>query len=273
MRDDYVSALTATLRHEDPEQYWSRFRELFARAYVLANLIGRMEVQNSLKGTRKYAQSLMLAPWEKAIEIFLGKIPTAKSLLDLLIPEARAKAFYVTGIEQVEALSKIQQRVVKTLAAEPGESRHQLQAEAAEDLSLARLETVLRTNTMTALNEGAMDEAKSLGDSVALLELNEVHDRRTRGNPNGLYPHEGKHFQMDGFVESPDNPVWNTIRPPAGFNCRGYTSVIGWVKAERMGLADADTRRLKRSAIDAHNGKRWDYIRSGQYPDPGFQVA
>ena len=129
----------------------------------------------------------------------------------------------------------------------------------AAHLSHARLENVLRTNTMTALNDGAKDEAISLGASVALMRYDAIRDPRTRKT----------HLAMDGFVESPSHPIWNTILPPDGFQCRCSTSVIGWASAERLGLAKDG--HLLQGSIDKRNAPKWELINTGKFPDPSFK--
>lgn len=222
MQPVYMQAITASLRDEDPLPHWDRFRELFARAYIIADLIGRLGVANEARtlGRRvSYAEPLMTGRWDIAINQFMSKVPMAKALVKKMMPIAKQKAFWVTGIESIEALGKIQELIAQRLTGQAPQREfiQQTQEDAAQSLSAARLETVMRTNVMTALNEGAMEEQKSLGKSVSLLRLNEVHDPRTRGAPGTDNP--GKHWQMDGFIESPNHPIWLKIRPPNGFNC------------------------------------------------------
>jgi hypothetical protein len=274
LRPIYIRAITASLRGEDAEPYWERFRTVFIRAYVLADIIGRLGVANEARtlGRRlPYAEPMVTGSWDAAIAQFMTKLPMARQLVDRLLPVAKKKAFWVTGIESTEALSKIQERIAERLSGELVEDTsgfvHGVQAEFAEQLSTARLETVMRTNVMTALNEGAMEEQKTLGDSVALLRLNEVHDHRTRGAPGTNNP--GKHWQMDGFVESPNHSIWQKITPPNGYQCRGNVSVIGWASAERLGFARDGG--LIQSRLDEHNAARWEIINAGEYPDAGFQ--
>src|SRR5262249_30012823 len=116
--------------------------------------------------------------------------------------------------------------------------------------------------------------APGVQTQTALWVLHEIHDRRTRGNPGGLYPDAGPHYQMDGFIEAPSNPVWAAIGwpGPAGFNCRRSVAPMTWATAQQRGFAD-ESNQLIQSAIDAHNGPRWGYIASGAYPDPGFGHA
>lgn len=268
----YVQAITAVERNESPDAAWEEFRERFVRAYVIAALIGRVGVINSLsKPTVQYADKpgFFVASWDRAIKAFMSKVPNVRAIVNRMLPAARAKAYYVTGIEQTDALTKIQATIAQKLSGERADtSVATIREKLAVDLSHARLETVLRTNVMTALNEGAREEINDLGDAVALLRIDEIHDRRTRGAPGTDNP--GKHWQMDGFMERPQHPVWMTVKLPAGFNCRGTQSVVSWGTAERLGLADAAKRVIHQDKLDRHNESRWKIINAGLYPDPGF---
>ncbi len=283
----YFTALLKQVKGEDANDEWDAFARTLTRVMVLCNLAGRLGVVLKIgkpkldeqpfapKELANYDEQdgILTGPFEQAINWFLNKVPTLRRVVDRLLPAARARAFWVTGIETTEGLARIQAKLAKPLAAETdgGMSEFIHSEEEISGLAQARLETVYRTNTMSALAAGATEQIHDpvMKPAVALIQLNEIHDRRTRGNPNGLYPHQGKHWQMDGFVESPDNQVWKLITPPAGFFCRGTVGPIGWLTAEKMGLAREG--KLIQSALDKYNGGRWELIRSGKYPDPGFK--
>ena len=279
----YFAALTAQARGEPAD--WEEFGRILTRVLVLAHLVGRMGTVNSLRfrvpegeaafkrgELAQYADepALLTGPFVSAVNWFLGKVPSLRRVVDRLLPAARKRAFWVTGIESREALERIQEKLAKPLAAEAGGGMSEFIHSEAEitGLAEARLETVYRTNTMGALAEGALEQMRSpeLREGVALIQLNEIQDRRTRGAPGTNNP--GKHWQMDGFVESPDAVVWKRITPPNGFQCRASLSPISWLTAERMGLAKNGV--LNQAALDRKNAAKWRIIEAGEYPDPGF---
>jgi len=148
------------------------------------------------------------------------------------------------------------------------------QASGAGNLTRARVETILNNNLSSAFNEARVT---SLADPrtrviVPLVMLVEVQDRRTRGNPSGLYPDAPPHFQMNGFVGTVDQLNELGIVPPNGHNCRGSIRGISLAKAVRKGWMTEDGD-IVQTAIDAHNGRRLVLITSGRYPDPGFRTA
>lgn len=293
----YTQAVTSQLKGLDGLAEWATFRGVLIRCLVLANLIGRSGAAHALR--LRFAQEVvphvvvaaytesslgegfLTRPFTEAINSFAGKVPHLRATIDAMLPVMRDKAFWVTGIESTEAVVKIQQGITMKLAnmstgGTLGDWIAEQQAKEASGLSAARLETVYRTNVMTALNEGtdAQLSEPEMVDATALWKLVEVHDRRTRGNPSGLYPNAGPHYQMDGFIEAPEHPVWAQIGwpGPAGYNCRRSLYPLGWLTAQRLGFATKD-RRLIQQAIDRHNGERWEYIRRGAYPDKGFGAA
>ena len=279
----WFAALTAQAKGLPATAEWEEFTKTMTRVLVLSHLAGRLGVVNAVRvktaqeqpfrrhefATYAESPNLLTGPFVSAINWFMGKVPNVGRLADTLLPAARSRAFWVTGVESAEALAGIQQKLAKPLAAEGGGLSEFIHSQAATGLAEARLETVFRTNLQGALAGGQRDQMLSpeMRSAVALMQLNEVHDKRTRGAPGTDNP--GKHWQMDGFVEAPDHPIWERITPPNGYNCRGGLSPITWLTAERAGWAKDG--KLIQAAIDKANAKRWEIINAGEYPDPNFK--
>lgn len=281
---------------------WSKFQDIFARSLFMSQLIGRatvvtqlrnqgqsVPINNQFKQTdqivkyfddKKEQQSFLIKPFKEAIRAFINKVPGLASVVETLAPQARRQAFFISGIENEKALSAIQNSLsnrlqnitAETTGTQVAKMRKQIIDETGVSLSKARLATVVRTNTNQAYNDGHLEQltSQAVVSSVALIELIEIQDSRTRGNPNGRYPDSGFHWQMDGFMETPENPIWQSITPPNGYNCRGRIASVSWNKAIRLGLATKD-RKIIRSKLDARNRAKWQIIRRGDYPDPGFK--
>lgn len=307
LQSTYLRALTVQLSGDLATELWAEFATILERTLVLADLTGRAGVIHQLRTQGEsfpvsnkplaevhYADlpdgpRMLTGAFLEAVKAFEDKVPRLRQALLNAGSRARAQAFTITGVEGTGALRRLKARIQAVLQGPttpgapgqpapsvPGGGLQGFVAEAQDmglKLASARLETVYRVNVMQALNRGTKEmlDAPDVSEHVALLQLDEIHDRRTRGNPSGLYPDAPPHFQMDGFVERPSHPVWEKITPPNGFNCRGSISPLTWVRAEQMGLAKASERRLIQPAIDRHNGERWGYINRGEYPDPGFK--
>ncbi len=144
----------------------------------------------------------------------------------------------------------------------------------AGNLTRARIETVLNNNVSSAFNEARV---RGLSDPrarvfVPLVMLVEVQDKRTRGNPSGLYPKAGPHYQMNGFVGTTEQLNELGIVPPNGHNCRAAVRGVTLAEAVRKGWMTEDGELIQ-SVITAHNGGRLALIGRGLYPDPGFRTA
>lgn len=152
------------------------------------------------------------------------------------------------------------------------------QVEGIVGMTSARAETVYRTNVASAYNEATVDAMS--GPDVArwapLLRLVEIHDRRTRGAPGGVYKRKGQsrnpgsHWQMDGYIATAEDFRRQGLVPPNGFNCRGSLVPVTYDEAVSMRLVKRDGS-LDRAALARYNATRQQIIDRGDYPDEGFK--
>jgi hypothetical protein len=103
-----------------------------------------------------------------------------------------------------------------------------------------------------------------------LWEIREQMDSRTRGNPTGMYPLGGHHWQVSGYINTMAEIVRQDCVPPCGMNCRAGLHPVSQRRAETLGLVDG-AGSVDHGAVRAYNGDRQGYIDRGQYPDPGFR--
>ncbi len=108
-----------------------------------------------------------------------------------------------------------------------------------------------RTNVNTAVTAGRFRQAQDpdIKAVIPAFRFDAVMDSDTRGN----------HGAADGLILKVDNPAWNRIAPPLGYNCRCQVSLVGLPELRRMGrvLANGDIRE---SSLPA-----------GAHPDAGFR--
>ncbi len=93
--------------------------------------------------------------------------------------------------------------------------------------SMGYAKTVFRTNLNTAVTAGRFRQAQD-PDVVGLLpamEYDAVGDADTRDN----------HAAADGVILRVDNPAWNKLAPPLGYNCRCQVRFRSVVELRRMG--------------------------------------
>lgn len=293
MQEAYFNALAMQQEGLGAEPAWSVFRRLFIRSYILAGLFGQAEsVQQAKRAgvevntenvpiepselAEQYQMegAIITRPFAEALNEFDSLVPLLRNEVDLLTNDAKARAFWVTDIESKEALVAIKKQLRGRLESNTLGLQgfiNLTKDTPAEAIGANRLETIFRTNTSSAFNAGRHKQMTNprIVDKTALWRLDEIQDRRTRGNPRGLYPEAGPHFQMDGFIAPPNATVWKVIWPPNGFNCRATVTLIPWSIARRMGLATKDNE-LDLAAIDRRNGVKASLIASGEYPDQGF---
>lgn len=110
---------------------------------------------------------------------------------------------------------------------------------------------VFRTNVNTAVTAGRFRQAQDpdIKAVVPAFRFDSVGDSDTRDN----------HDAADGIVMSVDNPDWNRIAPPLGYNCRCQVSHVSIVELEDEGRLRDDGTVVQ------------DSVPSGAFPDPGFR--
>lgn len=198
-----------------------------------------------------------------------GAITQVKRIVD--------STFFVTAMNP-EQTRQVQELIAQVIEEKPSKSvvgkRIRLmnlgdfvttaQVQTGTELSSARLETVLRTNTNRALTEG---QAEVLRDEkvqafVPLVEYSATRDSRTRET----------HKAMDGYVGTMADFDRMGITPPCGFNCRcDLLPVPVAVAMDRGWIRPNGT--LDYAAIKRHNGVRQRIVDARQIPDPGFVNA
>jgi len=94
-----------------------------------------------------------------------------------------------------------------------------------ESAGMAYLNTLVRTNTFDAFNEGRYAEFTdpALGGFVQALEYSAVLDDKTTEICSSL----------DGTVWDSDNPLWDSYRPPNHFNCRSILVAVTELDVQR----------------------------------------
>ncbi|WP_368565502.1 phage minor head protein [Pseudoxanthomonas sp. UTMC 1351] len=113
--------------------------------------------------------------------------------------------------------------------------------------SARRLETIFRTNMMTAYSAGEWTQIEATADSAPYLMYDAVDDTRTRE----------QHRAWDGLVLRWDDPWWNTHRPPNGWNCRCSVIQLGPRDLRAMDRDGPDTAPLvkRREVINTRSGE------------------
>ena len=304
MREAYRAAWLATARGEPSADLWARLAERFGQAVVVSTLLGvanerRRLVRAGLVPVVREQPRIEKAPDVATFDDKPASLRLPKSFLDQLnvfrrdVPrlEERVNVLRWTAGNVARRMMERERglvfdisarRVARVLVAPDGSEslrdvRGDIAADVLEELSGTPLDHRIVTETRTvmaeAFNTGSMDTIRENREVVPVTVLSEIHDRRTRGNPNGLYPEPHRHWQMDNFAAPSDDPVWRRIMPPNGWNCRAGVRGVSIAEARRNGWVPKDGIEPDRQALRRQFAAQWRLIESGQYPDPGFKSA
>lgn len=233
-------------------------------------------MQELRRQSEALAADIVRAEKNAAVEILRRK--------SAAIDAAIRSGFYVSDVDQrtvVNLRSLVAQALRGVIGATPesgfekgmsaGEFIVEAKLQGAHDLTVSRLRTVFRNATNAAYNDGRATilKAPAAKRATPLVVIREIRDRRTRGNPTGLYPDRGKHWQMNGYVGSVEDLERRRLIPPCGHNCRGGIRPMSTAEARSLGLLDRNGNPDP-AKIRAHNGDREAIVASGEYPDPGW---
>jgi SPP1 gp7 family putative phage head morphogenesis protein len=108
-----------------------------------------------------------------------------------------------------------------------------------------------RTNVNTAVTAGRFRQAQDpdVKALVPCMQFDAVDDGDVRDN----------HHAGDGIILKVDNPAWNKVAPPLGYNCRCQVNLITVPMLRRMGRINPD------------GSVREDRVPSGWRPDAKFR--
>lgn len=234
----------------------------------------------------------MTLPPQRAIAYFESRGITPTLSWKDLQDEAHAVKFVVAGITRLDVLTDIQTSLTRTLT--EGGTFRQFQDElepllqrkgwlgrglvADEDgvlmgkkLMPYRLETIFRTNIQSAYAAGRWQQQMRNVADRPYWEYNAVMDNRTRPT----------HAALNGRVFRWDDPIWQTIYPPNGYNCRCWVRALTEAQMNNhpLGVETSDDRLVTVQQPYGMDGemrpvKAYRDPKSGQMlvPDAGFHL-
>lgn len=220
----------------------------------------------------------MALPHERAIEYFQAKGLRISSRAIDLVPEAHARAFTVAGVLKAEALQDIRTAMDRALA--NGETfdefkrglRAKLKTQGwwgvptdpatgeilpGRAMTPHRLRTVFQTNTQSAYMAGRYKAQLENADQRPYWQYVAILDSRTRP----------RHRSLHGRIFRYDDPVWRSIYPPNGYNCRCRVRALSAddFEAEGGALSQGEGHI---ETIEADLGPRGGKVKITGYRDP-----
>jgi len=153
---------------------------------------------------------------------------------------AKKAAFTVAGSATQDAVTRIRDLLADDVI--QGGTLREFQAAATEALdssalSKPRLETLYRTHVgqATAAGQRAIHEHPLIVDEFPYRLWTATHDSRTRHEHLAMETHG----QNGTAVYRSDDPMWETLYPPAGWNCRCDVIALSVEDAARHGSREA----------------------------------
>ena len=136
---------------------------------------------------------------------------------------------------RVQMSSLIEERARNIVAAEQEHLARLAKARrlpAVKNVALARIDMMLRhaTSEITNVSEQVAMGVPEVGASFPFGEYLTRDDRRVRPTHKAMY----------GFIAQRKHIIWETIRPPCGFNCRCFVRWLAWPESIKRGFATKD---------------------------------
>jgi SPP1 gp7 family putative phage head morphogenesis protein len=254
-----------------------RLTEVISENQMLADVQARREVLRAADTFRRAGLALPEPLAAVANVEGLPAVPFPQAVADVLARDARlatsaaevaeaygtTHAFAVAKATQLKVTSRVQKAVARAI--DTGletesiiSSITKVAKEAGEEMadwSRSYAETVWRTNMSTAYSAGRF---RQMADPAVAYAIGGLMFDGPTSPSTGTRPN---HAAAVGLIGAADDPGWQVIAPPLGYNCRHSLSLISWGDCKRRGLvlADGSIRRMK--------------IPSGAFPDKGFRAG
>ncbi len=232
--------------------------DILGRVRVLMEAAKQMPVNPMGHLSEKtFAELLGIEPVksQEAINFLKNLTPFTKRAYNRLYPQYRLAAFTVAKVEDLFLVERTQDLLVEAM--EKGWTREQFIANLNLEFDAAgvtrlnpyHLDTVYQTNMQTAFMNGRYQQLRDPDVMAALpwWRYRTMEDADVRPN----------HAALNGFIAKADDPVWGSIYPPNGYNCRCEVEPL--LDGEARGELGAQAKVPGRDRLPADGG-----------PDEGF---
>jgi SPP1 gp7 family putative phage head morphogenesis protein len=184
-------------------------------------------------------------PDAAAVAAIQGKLVMLPAAFKMLLPELRARAFTVAGIQDMAALDRIHKKVaeVVTKGREWKTVRGELADEMTEFLGKgaeARAQLLLRTHAFQAYATARYQEQTAQADIVPWWQYVTCGDNSVRET----------HAALDGRVFRHDDEFWGDHYPPWDFGCRCIVIACMDDEVAAMREADANLPPIARRVLE-----------------------
>ena len=228
------------------EEALKKLSTLIGDSNVLANLLGRrralLEFEQYKKRAQPYRKAFLFAEgdtpviptvtYEMAVQDLVTR-PVYGDQLKLGWMEAQRlyigeHAFALAKTTDAVLTKKVQALIVRSM--EEGEDMIDASQAVAElgDFTEAYAETVYRTNLTQSYVSGRFQEANDpeIAEVIGGMMYSALLDPVTRVN----------HKAAEGLIAGTNDPIWNNLKPPLGFNCRCTVVMMDKFTLDEYGL-------------------------------------
>ena len=190
-------------------------------------------------------------PDSVAVAAMQGKQAMLPAAFKTLLPELKARAFTIAGVQQMATIERVQKKVAEivTEGREWKTVRGEIAAELVEALgggAEARAQLLLRTHGFQAYATARHQEQVAQSDIFPYWQYVTAGDNSVRES----------HVALDGRVFKADDPFWGDHYPPWDFGCRCIVIAcneeeVATMREEDAGLAPIARRVLEGSALES----------------------
>jgi SPP1 gp7 family putative phage head morphogenesis protein len=176
---------------------------------------------------------------EKAIDYFKSRLDLPDDVAEALDAESKAKAFWISGIADVDILTDVHDALNEAL--EKGTTYDDFLGEVGDKLEEAwggdvanpgwRVETLFRTNLQKAYSAGRWKEHQEVIEEFPYAIFDTVDDARRSEICEAIDD------ELKGQALPADDPFWSTHTPPCHFSCRSQIIPLTEEQAEEVGIA------------------------------------
>lgn len=180
-----------------------------------------------------WAVSADVERFDEALEWFLGRTVLTDEQRLAIPASARARAFWVAGVAQLDVVQDVFGELDKAITA--GEPVEDFKRRVADKLTKAwgrenpaRIETIFRNAAQSSYNAGRW--AQMTDPAVAKFRPFWMYDAILDGSTTEICK------SLNGTILSHDHPFWDTHVPPLHHRCRSSIRNLRKSEAERRGI-------------------------------------
>jgi len=254
-----------------------KLQELIASTLFLSDLLGRRRLlleadavkdrpQPGNPGIYSFAEKepkLYVAPviprvgFESAAKDLLAREPRLKAKAESIWELYRKRKAFVLGKKTTrEITAKVRDTIAQALREGETEITTGKVIARMGGWSEAYGRTVYRTNLATAYTGGRFAEARDpdVAKVIGAFQFDAIRDNVVRPN----------HKAADGIIAAVNDPIWNYLSPPLGFNCRCSLRMVDRFELQRKGLLKGGViqRSPKRIPFKAQPDKGFSPMRA-----------